>query len=321
MPPLRSRSQPAPRSLPRDALPSAAVPAIDAGLKALRSAAKRVRAVADSHNVELSILVRLHYKNNNQHRGALWWRRVEQLKRTASRLEELSLPGLLDDLRLAFHAPPDAAQASTKKIKSAWSRAPDADYLAFVLERVHSACLLVDASKASYQSIYGFLARTAAGGAFLSLMLMLSAMTSRFALLLDELRDALHAVWDALRPIYDCVETVSPAAQKPPPILPKGARLDCDKPRDAPPVSDEDLGESLARPASTVANQALAGSDAVLLEEPAIDTLGLTPEPQPVLESRIETVVVPRSVPVKAAKPKPVKKKKAKKDEIDLIFG
>ena len=88
------------------------------------------------------------------------------------------------------------------------------------------------------------------------------------------------------------------------------------------PPLDEDIGETLARLPNTVASQALAGSDAALLEEPAIDVLGLHPEPLAAPEPRIETMVVPRSTPVQAAKPKPVKKKKnAKRDEIDLIFG
>lgn len=153
-------------------------------------------------------------------------------------------------------------------------------------------------------------------------MLMLSAMASRFALLLDEFRDALNASWDALRPIYDRIEILSPASQKPPLIFPGRLGVVSNSHPEAPSVVDEDLGETLARLPSTVANQALAGSDAALLEEPAIDVLGLHPEPPPAPEPRIETMVVPRSTPIEAAKPKPIKKKKkAKKDEIDLIFG
>lgn len=164
MPAVRARSPPhAPGSIPRESIPYASITCIDGALKALRVASKRVNAVSSSHELELGILVRLHYKNKNQHRGALFWRRVEEVKRLALRLQELALPALLDQTRLAFHAS-DAVQqkcaaivlpcsaavsyatcSSTKKLKGAWTHSPDPNYLAFVLERVQSACALIDA--------------------------------------------------------------------------------------------------------------------------------------------------------------------------------
>lgn len=112
MPPVRSRSPPnPPRSIPRESIPYAALATIDGALKALRLASKRVNATVSSHELELGILVRVHYKNKNQHRGALFWRKVEDVKRFATRLHEMDLPALLDHTRLAFHAPEVAQQA------------------------------------------------------------------------------------------------------------------------------------------------------------------------------------------------------------------
>lgn len=113
MPVVRSRSPPSPtQSVPRDAFPYASLATVDGALKALRVASKRVNAAASSHELELAILVRLHYKNKNQHRGALFWRKVEEVKKFAVRLHALDLPALLDQTRLAFHAPEAAQQKS-----------------------------------------------------------------------------------------------------------------------------------------------------------------------------------------------------------------
>lgn len=96
-------------TLARDAIPYASTGAIDGALKALRAATKRVSSVYASHELELGILVRLHYKNANQHRGALFWRKVEEIKRLALRLHETALPQLLEQTRMAFHSS-DATQ-------------------------------------------------------------------------------------------------------------------------------------------------------------------------------------------------------------------
>ena len=95
---------PAMITVSRDTLPLASMSTVDATLKALRSASKRMHAVAEAHDVELALLDTLCFKNNNQHRISLFWRRIQEVKRLALRVQDMKLHELIDWARIGFHA-------------------------------------------------------------------------------------------------------------------------------------------------------------------------------------------------------------------------
>jgi hypothetical protein len=51
---------------------------------------------------ELQILERLYYKGKNQHRAALFWKRVSEVRRYARRLDGVGLPDVVERLHRSF---------------------------------------------------------------------------------------------------------------------------------------------------------------------------------------------------------------------------
>lgn len=78
---------------------------IDAGLKNFKLLSRRLHTLLNTHATELQILQRLYYKNKNQHRGSLFWRKVVEIKRYSERFEQHKPQILIDDFRCAFYGP------------------------------------------------------------------------------------------------------------------------------------------------------------------------------------------------------------------------
>jgi hypothetical protein len=77
-------------------------PNIDAALKDLKTCARSLQPILSMLSDELQILHRVYYKGKNQHRPALFWRRVSEIRRYGERVEELCLSTLVDSLRYSF---------------------------------------------------------------------------------------------------------------------------------------------------------------------------------------------------------------------------
>ena len=76
---------------------------VDSILKSLRSSSKKLQALGLAQTEELRILERLFYKGKNQHRQALFWRNVVEIRRLARRVEEVDAYGLVNSFRLGFY--------------------------------------------------------------------------------------------------------------------------------------------------------------------------------------------------------------------------
>jgi hypothetical protein len=77
---------------------------VDSILKELKYISRQLQPILASHSEELRVLERLYYKGKNQHRSALFWRRVVEIRRLGGRLEDVGLLALLDGFRGSFHA-------------------------------------------------------------------------------------------------------------------------------------------------------------------------------------------------------------------------
>jgi hypothetical protein len=75
---------------------------IDGALKDLKAASRRLRSACAALQDESRVLERLYYKGKNQHRSALFWRHVSEVRRYYRRLEELRLTRVVEDLRGSF---------------------------------------------------------------------------------------------------------------------------------------------------------------------------------------------------------------------------
>ena len=78
-------------------------PKFDSALKDLRVCSRQLSSIQSCLEDELRILDRLYYKGVNQHRSALFWHKVEEIRRLGSRLLEMQLGSLIDTLRYSFY--------------------------------------------------------------------------------------------------------------------------------------------------------------------------------------------------------------------------
>ena len=102
MPPRRHVPSPHLRCTPRSALEASNHPAIDTVLKQLKTCSRRLQAALASHRTELQILERLYYKGKNQHRTALFWQRVAEMRKLGERLDEMHMDDVVESMRLSF---------------------------------------------------------------------------------------------------------------------------------------------------------------------------------------------------------------------------
>ncbi len=106
MTPRRHVPSPPLNCLPRHSLDSEHHPVIDAALKQLKACSRRLQAALDSHRTELQVLERLYYKGKNQHRTALFWQRVAELRKFGERVDEMHMDEVVENIRLSFWGEP-----------------------------------------------------------------------------------------------------------------------------------------------------------------------------------------------------------------------
>ncbi|EPQ58162.1 hypothetical protein GLOTRDRAFT_72264, partial [Gloeophyllum trabeum ATCC 11539] len=150
----RLRSVPSVVCSSRATLDSAACSGVDSTLKDLKSCVRRLQTSLATHAEEMQLLERLYYKGKNQHRSALFWRRLEEVRKYGKRLQEMELSSLLELLRFSFFG--TAAIQNPKALKGSWTHYPDAQYLCFVMERLSSCSLLLDKTHTRLSEAYQF---------------------------------------------------------------------------------------------------------------------------------------------------------------------
>ena len=91
--------------VPRDLVPHALHTTINAILKDLKICSRQIHHALDSHADEAQLLNRIYYKNKNQHRGALFWRRLVEMRRYSERLDKAIILSTLDGIRTSFFGP------------------------------------------------------------------------------------------------------------------------------------------------------------------------------------------------------------------------
>jgi hypothetical protein len=92
---------------PRSSSDSKIHSTVDGVLKELKTASKELQKNFASFRLELELLDRLFYKNKNQHRSALFWRKVTEMRRFAHKLDHHKPDGLVEDTRRWFWGPLD----------------------------------------------------------------------------------------------------------------------------------------------------------------------------------------------------------------------
>jgi len=126
--------------IPRASIHASQHPVVDSQLKLLKLVTRRLQSVGKIHEAELLILQRLFYKNKNQHRSALFWRNLSEIRRYSQHVASLKLLDNLRSLRLIFHGsaatPVIEAQSSnvpteraSNSTRGSWTCFPNSKYL------------------------------------------------------------------------------------------------------------------------------------------------------------------------------------------------
>ncbi|KAI0249107.1 hypothetical protein BJV78DRAFT_723554 [Lactifluus subvellereus] len=192
---------PAHAPLARASLESSKHPVINAYLKSLKLHARTLNALFTQHATELVVLERIYYINNNQHRPALFWQRVVEARRYSRRLRSLDVPSLLDGLRRSFYG--DTTDTGSKPQKGAWTHYPPAAYLRSFLARLRVCTMLLDKTCIRMRAIYYMLTLAMQSGAFLHLVVTLTALVARLAHLSSSLRRVLSTIHAECLHLFD----------------------------------------------------------------------------------------------------------------------
>ncbi|OJT06068.1 hypothetical protein TRAPUB_3003 [Trametes pubescens] len=108
VPPRRHLAPPPLVCCLRATIDSANTPIIDGVLKQLKACSRRLQTALACHHTELQILERLYYKGKNQHRTALFWQRVAEMRKLGERVDEMHMDDAVESLRLAFWGDPSS---------------------------------------------------------------------------------------------------------------------------------------------------------------------------------------------------------------------
>ncbi|KAG7092421.1 hypothetical protein E1B28_008777 [Marasmius oreades] len=189
---MRTRIAPLTRR-DRASLPQVYHSGVDSILKDLKTCSKRLRTTLSSYETELKILERIYYKSKNQHRSALFWRRLVETRRFGRRIEQIGLGPFLDALRTSF-----CREDNPKLLKGSWTHYPDKAFVLRITEECTLFSKLLDEGRARLQETYRILSLEMQSGAFIHVILIILSMVSRLALLTSDLYDSLNHVNSAV---------------------------------------------------------------------------------------------------------------------------
>ncbi|KAI6106424.1 hypothetical protein EDD16DRAFT_1487557 [Pisolithus croceorrhizus] len=179
----RVRPTPAITCLPRSSVSIHLQKDVDVLLKELKPCMRHLRATLGSYTDELRTLERLYYKNANQHRTALFFKRILETRRYGQRLVALNISEHVDCLYASFFGLTTTLGVNQKPFKGTWTHVPTGTDMSFVLERISVACKLLD--KVS-EFLYVHFTLAMQSGAFVQFIVLFSALSSRMFTLLSE---------------------------------------------------------------------------------------------------------------------------------------
>lgn len=76
---------------------------VDSSLKNFKACAQRLPTLMTLFSEESRLLERIYYKNKNQQRSSLFWRKFEEIRRLVFRVLELNPEKLVETLRYSFY--------------------------------------------------------------------------------------------------------------------------------------------------------------------------------------------------------------------------
>lgn len=87
----------------RASLENSSYSTVDGILKDLKACSRRLQAALASYQDEMKVLERLYYRSKNQHRAALFFKRISEIRRYGWRLLEVNMVEDVHLLRASFY--------------------------------------------------------------------------------------------------------------------------------------------------------------------------------------------------------------------------
>ncbi|EDR14276.1 uncharacterized protein LACBIDRAFT_305947 [Laccaria bicolor S238N-H82] len=190
----------APSSHPRALLDKSGHTAIDSVLKGLKKSSRSLQVALAAWSTDSQILDRVYYKGKNQHRGALFWRRVVELRRICGRLRRINPEQKLNIFRASFFG-------SDVPRNGPWSCFPDVKVTQIFMSDIVTCSKLVEKMHEQCIKAYESFTISLRGGAFLQLLLVLSALAARFSNLALELVNALTKMLELSQQVLGTITT------------------------------------------------------------------------------------------------------------------
>ncbi|KAF8959045.1 hypothetical protein BDZ97DRAFT_1839559 [Flammula alnicola] len=176
--------------VPRASIDASRHGTIDTELKSLKLLSRRLQSTLTIQATELQILHRLYYKNKNQHRGSLFWRNVAELRRYLERVDNLNLQDSTSALRYAFYN----STENTNSTRGPWTHFPDEKNLSSYAKQCQTGLKLLEKMSEVCLTAYRSFHRSLQSAAFLQILLMFVAISSRMRMLSLELQEILRQI-------------------------------------------------------------------------------------------------------------------------------
>ncbi|KAF9311824.1 hypothetical protein BG003_006930 [Podila horticola] len=134
----------------------------------------------------------MHYKNKSQHRAAGYFQRLAECRRLVTRIKELDISGLTDELVRKFYS--GRSLKTLTSVKGTWDSIPYRSTMAFTMTRIVGMILLLRKLQSALHETYGAFYQLMSKTQFMSLALIAIGFCSRLSLMskawTNELADA-----------------------------------------------------------------------------------------------------------------------------------
>ncbi|KAF9563534.1 hypothetical protein EC968_004806 [Mortierella alpina] len=130
---------------------------------------------------ECLILERMYYKNKSQHRLAGYFQRLCECRRLTSRMKELDVAGLMDELSKKFFS--DKSLKTITSVQSQWDSIPYRSTIAFTMTRIIGAILLLKKLQGALHETYGAFYQLMSKTQFMPFALVAIGMCSRLSVI------------------------------------------------------------------------------------------------------------------------------------------
>ncbi|CAG8439264.1 6547_t:CDS:2 [Diversispora eburnea] len=132
---------------------------------------------------ELNILERLYYKNKNQHKRTIYFRKIEEVRRITNRFKEMNIGDLLLEFIGWFYGADQDQNKKHQKQKKQWDHIPSRNMGLYVLSRINCAISLMDEALESYLDTYSNIQLLLRQTEFMTLALTMISILARLNML------------------------------------------------------------------------------------------------------------------------------------------